>query len=82
MLTLAIFTFIGAWNNFTWPLIITTKDEMRTLPLALTTMKAQYDADVGLTMACSVMTFLPPFLFYLFMQSKFENGIALSGLKG
>ena len=48
---------------------------MRTLPLALTTMKAQYDVDVGLTMACSVITFLPPFLFYLLLQSKFEAGL-------
>lgn len=82
MLTLAIFTFIGAWNNFTWPLIITTKDTMRTLPLALTTMKAQYDVDVGLSMACATVTFLPPFLFYLLLQSRFEAGVALSGLKG
>ena len=82
MLTLAIFTFIGAWNNFTWPLIITTKDAMRTLPLALTSMKTQYDVDVGLTMACSAVTFLPPFIFYLFLQSKFEAGVALHGLKG
>lgn len=82
ILTLSIFTFIGAWNNFTWPLIITTQDSMRTLPLALTTMKAQYDVDVGLIMACSTVTFLPPFLFYLFLQSKFEAGIALNGLKG
>ena len=82
MLTLSIFTFIGAWNNFTWPLIITTKDAMRTLPLALTTMKAQYDVDVGLTMACSAITFMPPFLVYLLLQSKFEAGVALNGLKG
>ena len=82
MLTVAIFTFIGAWNNFTWPLIITTEDAYRTLPLALTAMKTQYDTDVGLTMACAAITFLPPFIFYLFLQSKFEEGMALSGLKG
>lgn len=82
MLTLSIFTFIGAWNNFTWPLIITTNDTMRTLPLALTTMKAQYDVDVGLSMACAVITFMPPFVFYLLLQSKFEAGVALNGLKG
>lgn len=82
MLTLAIFTFIGAWNNFTWPLIITTKDYMRTLPLALTSMQTQYDVDVGLTMACSAAAFLPPFIFYLFLQAKFEAGVALSGMKG
>ena len=82
MLTVAIFTFIGAWNNFTWPLIITTLDEYRTLPLALTSMQTQYDADVGLTMACAACTFLPPFIFYLFLQSKFEEGMAMSGMKG
>lgn len=82
MLTVAIFTFLGAWNNFTWPLIIATKDEYRTLPIALTSMKTQYDTDVGLTMVCSVITFLPPFIFYLLMQSKFEEGVALNGMKG
>ena len=82
MLTVAIFTFIGAWNNFTWPLIITTDDAFRTLPLALTMMKTQYDTDVGLTMACATITFLPPFIFYLFLQSRFEEGMALSGMKG
>ena len=82
MLTVAIFTFIGAWNNFTWPLIITTNKAYRTLPIALTSMKTQYDSDIGLTMACAVVTFLPPFIFYLLLQSKFEEGMALSGLKG
>lgn len=82
MLTVAIFTFIGAWNNFTWPLIITTDDAYRTLPIALTSMKTQYDTDIGLTMACSAVTFLPPFIFYLFLQSKFEEGMAMSGMKG
>ena len=82
LLTVGIFAFIGAWNSFTWPLIVTTKEEMRTLPVALTTLKTQYDTDVGLSMACAVITFLPPFLVYLFMQSRFEEGIAQSGLKG
>ncbi|MGN1266507.1 MAG: carbohydrate ABC transporter permease [Dorea sp.] len=82
MLTVAIFAFIGAWNNFTWPLIITTDDAHRTLPIALTTMKTQYDTDIGLTMACSTVTFLPPFIFYLFLQARFEEGMAMTGMKG
>lgn len=82
MLTVAIFTFIGAWNNFTWPLIITTDDAYRTLPLALKAMQTQYDTDIGLTMACATCTFLPPFIFYLFLHSKFEEGMSMSGLKG
>ena len=55
---------------------------LKTLPLALGMMKTQYNTDVGLTMACAVINFLPPFIFYLFMQRKFKEGITLSGMKG
>lgn len=82
LLALAIFTFVGAWNNFLWPLVACTKEEMKTLPLALSLMKTQYNTDVGLTMACAVINFLPPFLFYIFMQSKFKEGMTMSGMKG
>lgn len=82
VLALSIFTFVGAWNNFVWPLVASTKTEMKTLPLALSTMKTQYDTDVGLTMACAVINFLPPFIFYIFMQNKFKEGLTLGGVKG
>ena len=82
MMTLAIFTFVGAWNNFLWPLIATTEDAMRTLPLAISTMRTAYDTDVGLVMAGAAVTFLPQFLFYLILQSKFEEGITISGMTG
>ena len=58
------------------------KEEMKTLPLALSLMKTQYNTDVGLTMACAVINFLPPFLFYIFMQSKFKEGMTMGGVKG
>ena len=82
LLALSIFTFVGAWNNFLWPLVACTKQQMKTLPLALSMMKTQYNTDVGLTMACAVINFLPPFIFYVFMQSKFKEGMTLSGMKG
>ena len=82
LLAVAIFTFVGAWNNFLWPLVACTKEEMKTLPLALSLMKTQYNTDVGLTMACAVINFLPPFLFYIFMQSKFKEGLTMGGVKG
>ncbi len=82
LLALSIFTFVGAWNNFLWPLVACTKQEMKTLPLALSMMKTQYNTDVGLTMACAVINFLPPFIFYVFMQGKFKEGMTLSGMKG
>ncbi len=82
ILALSIFTFVGAWNNFLWPLVACTKAEMKTLPLALSMMKTQFNTDVGLTMACAVINFLPPFIFYVFMQSRFKEGMTLSGVKG
>lgn len=82
VLALAIFTFVGAWTNFLWPLVVCTQKQMKTLPLALSMMKTQYNTDVGLTMACAVINFIPPFIFYVFMQSKFKEGITLSGIKG
>ncbi|MBY0757927.1 MULTISPECIES: carbohydrate ABC transporter permease [Sellimonas] len=82
MLTLAIFTFVGAWNNFLWPLVSTTQSEMRTLPIAVSSMKTAYDTDMGLVMAGAAVTFLPPFIFYLILQSKFQEGITMSGMKG
>ncbi len=82
ILTLSIFTFVGAWNNFLWPLIVSTKTEMKTLPLILSTTKTQFEPNVGLTMACAAVNFLPPFIFYIFLQSKFKEGVVLSGMKG
>lgn len=82
MLALSIFTFVGAWNNFLWPLVASTKAEMKTLPLALSMMKTQFNTDVGLTMACAVINFLPPFIFYVFIQGRFKEGMTLSGMKG
>lgn len=82
ILTLSIFTFVGAWNNFLWPLIVSTKNEMKTLPLILSATKTQFEPNVGLTMACAAVNFLPPFIFYILLQRKFKEGVVLSGMKG
>ena len=82
ILTLAIFTFVGAWNNFLWPLIVSTKSEMKTLPLMLSATKTQFEQNIGLTMACAAVNFLPPFIFYILLQSRFKEGVVLSGVKG
>lgn len=82
ILTLAIFTFIGAWNEFLWPLIISTDDSVRTLTVGMSTLKAQYTPSYGLNMAAATLTFLPPFLFYIILQNKFIEGVTASGIKG
>ncbi|MEI6856606.1 carbohydrate ABC transporter permease [Psychrilyobacter sp.] len=82
IIALSIFTFIGAWNEFLWPLIATTSNSMRTLTVGMASMNAQYTVNYGLVMAGATMTFLPSFIFYILLQRQFEEGVALSGLKG
>jgi len=82
IIALSIFTFIGAWNEFLWPLIATTSNSMRTLTVGMASMNAQYTVNYGLVMAGATMTFLPSFIFYILLQKQFEEGVALSGLKG
>jgi len=82
IITLTIFTFIGAWNEFLWPLIATTDGTVRTLTVGLSTMRSQYTVNYGLVMAGATLTFLPSFIIYMVLQSKFIEGVTLSGVKG
>lgn len=81
MATLAIFTFIGAWNDFLWPLIVMTDDSMYTLPVALATLSLEHVQDTELMMAGSVMTVLPVLLLFVALQKYYIGGIMASGLK-
>ena len=82
LITLTVFTFTGAWNNFLWPLIITNKSEMFTLTLTMSTLSGRNDTNYGLVMAGATLTFLFPFILYLFLQRQFVEGITLGGVKG
>lgn len=82
MVSLMLFTFITCWNDFLWPLVIVTKPERQTLTLAISALKGSYSTNYGLVMAGSTLTFLPPFLLYIFLQKQFVEGIAMSGIKG
>jgi multiple sugar transport system permease protein len=80
--TLAIFTFTGAWNEFLWPLLITSKDSMKTLQLGLQVFQSQYTTRWDLLMAGTVVVTLPVLLIFLAGQRYFTRGIAMSGIKG
>ena len=80
--TLAIFNFQGAWNDFHWPLIVTNSDEMRTIPIGLSSFQGQYSTEWHLLMAGSVIALLPVLLIYIFGQNWFVRGITLSGMGG
>ncbi len=82
LITLTIFTFNAAWNNFLWPLIINTRSEMRVLPVTMSTLSSNSTTNYGMVMAGATLTFLFPFVLYIFLQKQFVEGIALGGVKG
>jgi multiple sugar transport system permease protein len=80
--TLAIFSFIGAWNEFFWPLIIMLREDMQTLPVALANLNGQFNTDWGLLMAGSVLVVVPVIIVFLTAQKHYIKGIAAGGVKG
>jgi multiple sugar transport system permease protein len=80
--TLGIFTFTGTWNEFLWPLLVTSKDSMKTLQIGLQVFQSQYVTKWDLLMAGTVMVTLPVIVVFILGQKYFTQGIATSGLKG
>ena len=81
--TLGILTFLASWNNFIWPLIVTSSQDKYTLPVAVATFAVgQHSTDYGVLMAGSVILVLPVLIVFLALQRYFTQGIAMTGLKG
>jgi multiple sugar transport system permease protein len=80
--TLGIFTFMGAWNSFFWPLIVLNSQERMTLSVGLALFVGPFDTTFNTLMAASTLVLLPVILAYVFAQGYFVRGITLSGLKG
>ena len=82
MVTLAIFTFLTAWNDFMWPLIALTGQEHYTLPLGLASLAREHATDSELMMAGSVVTVIPVLALFLAMQRYYIEGLLLGSVKG
>ena len=80
--TLAIFAFLGAWNDFMWPLIVLTDDSLHTLPVALAGLSREHVQDNELMMAGSVVTVLPVLVVFLALQRHYIAGLMAGGVKG
>jgi multiple sugar transport system permease protein len=79
---LTIFVFLGSWNDFLWPLVITNSLEMRTLPVGLTAFQGQFKVEWHLLMAGAVIAMLPVLIVYILAQRRFIEGLAMTGLTG
>ena len=80
--TLGIFTFLGNWQSFYWPLIMLTQDSMKTLPLGLLSFMGLYSTQWTLLMAGSMMMILPMIVVFMIGQKWFISGIQMGALKG
>jgi multiple sugar transport system permease protein len=81
LVTLAIFTFMGTWNDFLWPLVVLTDSSMYTLPVALANLVGEHVQDAELMMAGAVLTVLPVVVLFVALQRYYIAGILSGSLK-
>lgn len=82
MATLGVITFMGAWNDYFWPLVILTDPRKMTLSLALQNINGQYPSFYNVLMAGSLLSMLPILVIYAFAQKYFKAGLQVGGIKG
>jgi multiple sugar transport system permease protein len=81
LVTLALFTFMGTWNDFLWPLVVLSDGAMHTLPVALANLLGEHVQDVELMMAGAVLTVLPVVVMFLMLQRYYLEGIVSGSVK-
>jgi multiple sugar transport system permease protein len=79
---LAVYIFLDNWNSLFWPLVVTTRDEFRTVAVGLTQFQTVHGTKYHLMMAASTLVAVPMIIVFFFLQRYFIRGIALSGIKG
>jgi multiple sugar transport system permease protein len=82
LVTLAILTFLAAWNDFMWPLIVLTEQKLHTLPVALAGLSREHVQDNELMMAGAVITVVPVLILFLSLQRYYIAGILAGSVKG
>lgn len=82
LVAVAIFVFIGAWNNFLWPFIVTNDPALMTLPVGLATVKSAYGVQYAQTMASAMLGALPLLVIFMIFQRRIVQGVATTGMGG
>ena len=78
---LTIYSFLGSWNGYLWPLIILRDEAKYTLPIGLANLVGIYRQDYGMLMAGTLLSLMPIVILFLAMQREFVQGITLGGVK-
>ena len=82
LIVLAIFTFMGNYGSFFWPLVLIKSEHLRTLPIGMLYFDSMYGRQTNLIMAASVMCIVPLILLFIVMQRHLVKGIQLGAVKG
>jgi multiple sugar transport system permease protein len=82
LITLAIFTFLGTYGSFFWPLVLIKTPELRTLPIGMLYFDTAYGRQTNLIMAASVLSTIPPIILFVLGQKFLVRGIQLGAVKG
>ncbi|HET7527182.1 MAG TPA: carbohydrate ABC transporter permease [Burkholderiaceae bacterium] len=81
LVTLAVFAFLGSWNDFMWPLIVLTDGALHTAPVALASLSREHVQDSELMMAGSVVTVLPVLALFVGLQRYYLQGLLMGSVK-
>jgi ABC-type glycerol-3-phosphate transport system permease component len=81
LVTIVLFTIIGSWNSFLWPLVMTHSPEMRPIQIGLAAFSQEEGTEYGLMMAATCLSVLPLLILYFFAQRQIIASLASSGLK-
>lgn len=79
---LGIFTFMGVWNDFLWPLIVTNRSSMMTLQIGLNSLQNTFYTDYGLLMAGAAVSALPMIIVFILFQPYFVRSVTIGAIKG
>ena len=82
LFTMGILSFIGGWNSFLWPILVTNSKEMRLLSNGLSAFATESGTNVQLQMAASTIAIVPILIIYLIFRKEIIKGVASSGIKG
>ncbi len=82
LVTLAIFTFIGSWGDFLWPLIILDRPELYTLPLGVAQLSGAFSLDWRLIAAGAIISIVPVLVVFVLVQRYIISSNVSSGIKG
>jgi len=81
MSAVAIFSFLGSWDSYVWPLVVISRDNLRTVPLGLSLFFSEYSTTYNQALAAALVIMLPVVITFVLLQRHFVEGLTRAGLK-